>query len=371
MNFTQNIASIVLFWAFLGFCAAALALGWGLDHAPIDQAARADLADLHVSLGLSAAALLVAQFLVGVALYIYRGRGTRSGRELMGFWLRQLVFLAFIVAVGAAALGMAYRGERLFFWGYPLPLWDWAEGEPSEPLQRVHAYAAYTLGGAALAYAAFVIFDRLFLPSPDAGALEPATPISIAALIAEGLAHSFRFFGGAAFWLQLFLGVISGVLLGFGFVGHTVSPGATMYGDAIYWATGALAILVLTTLFAFKYKKTAARIRNNPARYLSGERHMAFWFVGLGGLLSVLGLLDAFVGLGLSAALLVGKTVSQPPGIAITDPTKIIRALDIFVLLVNFDLLFAHFIGFGVAAWLSISSLKARHQYLVAPLATK
>jgi hypothetical protein len=102
--------------------------------------------------------------------------------------------------------------------------------------------------------------------------------------------------------------------------------------------------------------KTAARIKSDPARYLYRERHMAFWFVGLGGFLSVLGLLDSFVGLGLSVALLIRMTVSQPPGIAITDPTKIIRALDIFVLLVNFNLLFAHFIGF---------------QYLVAPLAVK
>ncbi len=60
----------------------------------------------------------------------------------------------------------------------------------------------------------------------------------------------------------------------------------------------------------------------------------------------------------------------QPPGIAIVDPQKIIRALDIFILLVNFNLLFAHFIGFGVAAWLSIGALKARHQYVVASEAT-
>ncbi len=32
----------------------------------------------------------------------------------------------------------------------------------------------------------------------------------------------------------------------------------------------------------------------------------------------------------------------------------------------NFSLLFAHCIGVGVAAWLSISALKARHQYVVA-----
>jgi len=68
------------------------------------------------------------------------------------------------------------------------------------------------------------------------------------------------------------------------------------------------------------------------------------------------------VGVALSVALLIGKTVSQPPGIAITDPNKIIRALDVFVLMANFNLLFAHFIGFAITAWLSVSALKARHQ---------
>jgi cytochrome b561 len=369
-NSGRNIASAVIFWLFVGSCAAALALGWSLDHAPIESAARADFLDLHVSFGLSAAALLVAQFFVGVALYIYRGGGLRSGREVAGFWLRQLVFLAFIVAAGAAAFAMAYSGERMVFWGHPLPLLDLAKRSLSEPLQRTHAYAAYTFGGAVLAYVAFTIFDRLFpAPPAGAGALELLAPPSTTALIAEGLAQSFRFFGGAAFWLELFLGVISGVLLGFGFAGRTISPSSSVFSDAIYWATGALVILVLATLLAFKLRKTAARIKNDPARYLSSERQTAFWFIGLGVFLSLLGLLASFAGLGLSVALLIGKTMSQPPGIAITDPTKIIRALDIFVLLVNFNLLFAHFIGFGVAAWLRISSLRARHQYLVAPLA--
>ena len=241
-----------------------------------------------------------------------------------------------------------------------------------EPLQRMHAYAAYVFGGALLAYAGFAMFEWLFpAPTGDAGAPPPSVPTSTAGLIAEGLARNFRFFGGAAFWIELFFGVTSGLLLGFSFSGHTISAGASAYSDAIYWAAVALAILVLTMLLAFKYMKTTAWIRHDPARYLSRERRMTFWFVAVGGLLSVLGLFACFGGLGLSVALLVGKTVSQPPGIAITDPTKIIRALDIFVLLVNFNLLLAHFIGFGVAAWLSISSVQARRQYLNAASAAK
>ncbi len=361
----RPIASVAIFWLFVGFCVAAFALGWSLDHAPIDPAARDDLSDLHISLGLTAGLLLLTDIIVGAAHYIYRGGGGEPGpgRELVGFWIRKLVYLAFLVMVGAAVLSAAYRGEPLYFWGYPLPAWDLGKRALAEPVEHAHFYAAYIFAAGLLGYALFAIFDQLF-PRTEAG-LE-FLPTSATGIIAEGLARSFRFFGGAAFWLQLFLGVISSVLLGFGFAGRTVSPGETVFGDAIYWAAGALGMLVLTTLLSFKYLKTAPRIRSDPTRYLSREYRWTFWFVVVGGLLSVLGLLNSFGGVGLSVGLLIGKTMSQPPGIAITDPTKIIRALDVFVLLVNFNLLFAHFIGFGVAAWLRISSLQARHQSLVA-----
>src|SRR5208283_610315 len=136
-NPSRNIASVAIFWLFVGFCAAAFALGWGLDHAPIDPAARESLSDLHISLGLSAALLLLVQFFLGAALYIYRGGGGEpaSSREIAGFWLRQLVFLAFIAAAGAAALALAFRGEPVSFWGHPLPPWDLADRSLAEPLQ--------------------------------------------------------------------------------------------------------------------------------------------------------------------------------------------------------------------------------------------
>jgi hypothetical protein len=46
------------------------------------------------------------------------------------------------------------------------------------------------------------------------------------------------------------------------------------------------------------------------------------------------------------------------------DPTQIIRAIDIFVLLMNFILLMAHFIGTGITLLLSICVSKARHEYM-------
>ncbi|WP_244471432.1 DUF3611 family protein [Methylocystis sp. SB2] len=104
----------------------------------------------------------------------------------------------------------------------------------------------------------------------------------------------------------------------------------------------------------------------SPASVLGADQSAALWFLGAGSLVNALGSVVSFIGVGLSIALLVAKTVSQPPGIAITDPDRIVRALDVFILMANFNLLLAHFIGVGAAVWLSMQALKARHRFAVA-----
>lgn len=364
----RNPLSITVFWIFALLGVAALGTGLLRERAALDAATRAHLSELHVSLALTAALFFGAHLLLGAVLFVtIDGGGPRDRRRAAAFWLRQTIYLSFAVAIAAGALSVACRGEQIFFWDYPLPFWDAGNRAAADLLQSAHGSAAYVFAGVLVIYAGFVIFDRLSPPAAATGkALDTSAPQNFAMMIADGLAQSFRFFGGAAFWIQLFIGVVSGLLLAFSYVGHTVSPGATIFSEGIYWAASSLALLLLSSLFCFRYMSAAVSIRSRPERYLAHDRRLAFWFVAVGGFVNFLGALDSFVGVGMSVALLVGKTVSQPPGIAITDPNKIIRALDIFTLLVNFNLLFAHFIGVGVAAWLSISGLRARHQYLIA-----
>jgi hypothetical protein len=79
---------------------------------------------------------------------------------------------------------------------------------------------------------------------------------------------------------------------------------------------------------------------------------------------SILGVIISCTGAALSISLLIAKTESIPPGIMMMDPTQIIRAIDIFVLLMNFILLMAHFIGTGITLLLSICASKERHEYM-------
>lgn len=361
----RNFLAILIFWVFLPVGVATLAIGLVWQHAGLGVPAHAYLSDLHVSLGITAALLFLAELLLGILLHlIIENGGPRGPRRVIGLLLRQAIYFSFLAAFVAGALAAIFRGDQIFFWGNALPLLDAGDIQTAARLQDVHVLAAYVFGGLALFYVAFALFNWLF--PGRVRALTAAAPSSIAMMIADGLAQAFRFFGGAAFWAQLLIGILSALLLVFSFAGRTVSPSGSIFSESIYWASAALALMVFSTLFGYRYINAAAHIRVHPERYLAFDRRLTFWFVGAGGFLNILGALISFVGVGLSVALLIGKTVSQPPGIAITNPDKIVRALDIFVLLVNFSLFFAHCVGVGVAAWLSISALRARHQYLVA-----
>ncbi len=363
--------SVISFWFLFFASIGTLGLGAFASLWPLDASSKESLIGIHVSLGLTTGILLAIQLLL-VAILAASGGGDR---EMNRKWrtatkmLRGVLYLLMLCLIGTGLGAAYYRGDTLSFWGYPLAAWEYLDLSTSDQLQTVHRGAGYTLAAFLGAYVVLAL-SNLFWPGsprPRQGELATVDAVEqsdqIRRWIAEGLSQDFRFFGTAVFWIQLFLGVISFLLLAFGYVGHTVSPGGSRF-DAINWASIALGLLVFSGFFTHVYIRAAPRLKRDPSRYLGDGRRGAFWFVTLGGVVSGLGALISFMGVGLSVALLIGKAVSQPPGIAITDPNKIIRALDVFVLLVNFCLLFAHFIGFGAAAWLSISALKARHAYL-------
>lgn len=67
----------------------------------------------------------------------------------------------------------------------------------------------------------------------------------------------------------------------------------------------------------------------------------------------------ANLGAGATVGVLVAKSISQPPGVAITNPQKIIRTLDVFVMVANLNGITAHFLGTVASLWL----LERVHQH--------
>jgi hypothetical protein len=68
--------------------------------------------------------------------------------------------------------------------------------------------------------------------------------------------------------------------------------------------------------------------------------------------MSLVGILLNLLGGGATLGVLVAKAVSQPPGVAITDPNRIIRGLDVFVMVANINGIAAHFVGNVASLWL-------------------
>jgi cytochrome b561 len=361
-----GLAFTLFHWLLALLTLVLLGLGWRVQFLPMSGDERGFVDEIHISLGFTLAAVLV----IVAALQIHAHdrtppRGKPSPIEIAGKWLHGLAFLLLAVMVVSGYLRLAFAGVTVEFWGAPLPVW----GEPNEQIANLSAHAhkisAFALALVVLAHSGVAV----------AKALRPATTTSVAGFpsplaadsygdrIARDFARNMSLFGWIGFWLQFIFAFLCALLLQIATAGRMLSAVSANAGDAIYWSGCGLFILLLTCGLSFYYTRKAPRLAAAPHYYFGQISGPAPWYLSAGIFLGVLGVLASFGGVALSIVLLIAKTVSQPPGIAITDPTKIIRALDIFILLMSFLLLMAHFIGFGVSLWLRVSVANARLKY--------
>ncbi len=175
------------------------------------------------------------------------------------------------------------------------------------------------------------------------------------------IAMTFRLCGWVGFWCQLAMVSISGLALLFADSGSYFSsdtyPGT---GVGIFWAICGVLLLVIGIVFDFRYVRIAKGLLHEPGAVLHPKRAETIRFIRLGAFIGFSGMLLALVGSGTSVGVLVAKTVSQPPGVAIVDPNKIVRAMDVFVVLANLNLIAAHLVG-TVASFLLLDRIHHYH----------
>jgi len=375
--FRYGVAFVLIHWLVAFGVFALLGLGAVLVSDPTTTLERARILDLHISLGLVVGVLVVVQIiarlLFGAPAYAAdfpRWRGLAS-RIVSG--AANALFL-FCAASGVAQA--TFSGAPMRFFGVDLPALAEANADYAALAAQIHLASAYGLAGAVLAHLAFILWNAvacrgfagrmsLFgprgVPAADSASLAPG--VGGTDRVARELAGRFRLLGWIAFILQFILAVLSALLLQFAAAGHAMSAAKLGFGDAIFWGGGSLAALCLTCALAFYTTRVGAKLARAPDKFLGEGVGGGFLFLGLGAGTSVFGIGVAMIGLALSIVLLIAKTVSQPPGIAIIEPDKIIRALDVFVLLVNFNLLIAHFFGVAISGGLYFLALKARATY--------
>jgi cytochrome b561 len=385
----MRIVARIIHWPLVVAILVSLGSGWLLHHGSTSDPDRSVWIDAHIALGIGCAILVLLRLLVWV---IFR---RPAAHDPLSPWHRQvenvayiLFYLFVVLSIVTGYLETAVDGTPISFSGIELPQWDAAPLFAVLPVQNLHAIVAYI--SSALIFIHIAISATNFLARRKIALVElgraerrqeasapdetkasegfPLTPqdgreIGISKT-AQLLARDLRLFGWIDCCVQLILGLIIALLMVFASSGVAFSPSRPGFGNAINWALVGFVLLCPAILLAYYYTVSSRKVVRSPATYLVHDKRLAFWYLWIGLVLGQLGIFVSFVGVAMSIALLVVKTISQPPGIAITDPNNIIRALDVFVLIANFMLLIAHFVGVVTALWLGFCAAKARVVYI-------
>jgi cytochrome b561 len=401
----SRIFFFVIHWILILAGLVLLGLGWSLHYMDLNAADRIFVLETHVSLGLTLAFLLLIQCLImGIARPLALDKAERAWRRSLQNIAIAFIYIAMALLIGSGYLERVFAGAPVSFWTLPLPAWATPDPGLDAWARTIHTISAYVLAGligvnailgglglfesAAPPEALPEPLPQDEMPLPEAQEVPPPVPAAQMPIPAEvsrpapvpsqteidearevlarkhvqGLASNLRIFGWINFWVQFVLALVAVLLLTFATSGHAFSPGK--FGEAIYFAWYGFALLILSIGISLYYVKAGGRVVAKPLVFLNHENSRAFWFLLVGLLVSGFGVLISFAGLTMSITVLVVKAIAFPPGIAITDPQNMIRALDIFVLILNFILVIGHFVALVSILWLGMRASKVRLDYL-------
>ncbi|MBD2567212.1 DUF3611 family protein [Anabaena lutea] len=175
----------------------------------------------------------------------------------------------------------------------------------------------------------------------------------------QDIAKTINLTGWLSFWVQLGLAVVSGLVLLFAITGRDFAQQQNAgLGVGIFWGICGMLVLLFSVYWNFRYTRFGKRLAN-PNSTLHPSKAETVSMIRLGIIIGLVGMLLSIFGAGATVVVLVGKSVSQPPGVAITDPYRIIRAMDVFVEVANINGIAAHFVGTVASLWL----LEQVHQH--------
>ncbi|MEG3927116.1 DUF3611 family protein [Microcoleus sp. D3_18a_C4] len=157
---------------------------------------------------------------------------------------------------------------------------------------------------------------------------------------------TFRLFSRFSFWIQLFLGAVSGIVLLFAMLGRNMSEQANNagIGFGVFLAIIGLLLLCFRIFWDFRYRLLGRLLHAENSQVYPSKEHITHT-LRIGLVSSLVGVLIAFVASEETVAVVLAKTLSQPQAMAAYAPENVIRSLDIFVTMANVNLIGAHFFG--------------------------
>ncbi len=134
------------------------------------------------------------------------------------------------------------------------------------------------------------------------------------------------------------LGAVPGVVTN---VNRGTTPGIEI---GIFWAVCGILALLVGIYFAFRQTRLAKRLRHaDTMKHPTKSEVMNV--LRLGAIVGLVGMLLTVLGGGATLGVLLSKSIAQPQGVAIYDPTRMIRSIDIMVAMANMSGIAAHFVG--------------------------
>ncbi|MFB2981812.1 DUF3611 family protein [Microseira sp. BLCC-F43] len=187
----------------------------------------------------------------------------------------------------------------------------------------------------------------------------------------ERVAMILRLVGWIALWLQIALAAASSLMLVLAISGRNFNQAVTPapetgvvnsgggttpgLGIGVFWAFCGILALLFGAYLAFRQTRFARRLRN-PNHILHPKKTEVMRVLRLGVIVGLVGMLLTILGGGATLGVLLSKSISQPQGVAIYNPARFIRSLDIFVAMANMNGIAANFVGtvasLGLYNWL-------------------
>jgi|SRR6476661_7489596 len=120
-----------------------------------------------------------------------------------------------------------------------------------------------------------------------------------------------------------------------------ITPGI---GIGILWAVCGILALLAGIYLAFRHTRFAKRLRHADTMKHPAKSEV-MKVLRLSAIVGLVGMLLTILGGGATLGVLFSKTVAQPQGVAIYDPIRVIRLIDIMVAMANRSGIAAHFVG--------------------------
>jgi hypothetical protein len=160
-------------------------------------------------------------------------------------------------------------------------------------------------------------------------------------------AATFSLVSRISFWVQLALGAVSAIALSLAWFSRsnlTTQTNNAGIGFGIFLAIVGVILLCFRVYWALHYRRLA-RLLQTPNTNIQPKKEDVIKALRIGLIVSLIGLLIGFIASEQTVAVILGKALAQPQGIAVYQPGNVIRSLDVFVMLANVNLIGVHLFG--------------------------